>query len=238
MRTILFAAVALALYSGANAAPITTTQSTSFGSITGLVATDTISSGGAVTASADKTLSFDRFNATTGVLTGVSSGLSFTGGTLALNAYGTEVKSGSGKPAFASSGTVSASSGVFSFGQINGPLSNSCSDSGSKCFDGNNNLSGRTSMQKSDTTWGQPHCNLQAPVLRRHRGRRERYAFAGLAAPHCARRLRRGSCGSCGSRTLRVRRCSPQGCWSLASSLDAADKFTRKRSVRGVTGSA
>jgi len=105
------------------------------------------------------TFSFDQFSANTGVLTGVSSNLSLSGGTLSLSASGTENKQGgSGKPAFSSTGSITANSTLFTYGSINDTLTNACLDSGPRCFDSKwTNLSGNAALQKTDSTWLSPN---------------------------------------------------------------------------------
>lgn len=157
MRRLLFAALWLAITPSLHAQALTSTQTKAF---SGLNTTAIDSSVGAPagTSTASQVLSFQLFSASTGVLTGVSSNLSITGGTLALGASGTEIKQGGGtKPAFSSSGTIAANSTLFTYGAINDTLTNSCSDNASRCFESKwTNLTGNAALQKSDSTWLNP----------------------------------------------------------------------------------
>jgi hypothetical protein len=157
MRRLLFVALSFATVAGVQAQALTSTQTRTFSSLN-TAATDSSVTTPAATSSTSQTFSFELFSANTGVLTGVSSSLSFSGGTLALSASGTENKqSGGGKPAFSSTGSVTANSTLFTYGAINNTLANACSDSGTRCFDSKwTNLTGNAALQKSDSTWLNP----------------------------------------------------------------------------------
>jgi hypothetical protein len=154
MRKLLYTAVSLALCAGANATPLTATQSVLTGSITRSIS-DTSLNGEAATSPVLKNLSFSLFGSSAGVLVGVSSGLTFNAGTLTLSASGT-LTNGSGPVSFASEGTIFASSGLpgmSAFGSIHAPLTNACLDAGS-CFPaGVTNLSENGTLNKSGNTW-------------------------------------------------------------------------------------
>jgi hypothetical protein len=106
-------------------------------------------------------LTFNRFQASTGVLTGVSSNLFITGGSVTLSASGTPT--GTGTPEFQSTGNVYVRSYITGTnsnhlpGQtLNGPLSNQC-NAGTPCFpSGVTNLSQNGNMTKTDNTWLSP----------------------------------------------------------------------------------
>lgn len=156
MRKLLFTAVSLALCSGAHAAPITSTQSFSTGSITRSVS-DTSNNQTPQTSPVTKSLTFNMFDSSKGVLVDVSSTLTFNSGTLKLSASGTKA-TGSGPVSFASEGSISATSSLpgMAFGLINEPVTNACTDSGggAACFPaGVSNLSGNTDITRTDTTW-------------------------------------------------------------------------------------
>jgi len=157
MRRLLLGAASVALCTGVHAQALTSTQSKTF---SGVIVTATATSVGSPgNGFGTPTFSFDQFSANTGVLTGVSSNLSLSGGTLSLSASGTENKQGGGgKPAFSSTGTVTANSTLFTYGAINNTLTNACSDSGTRCFDSKwTNLSGNAALQKTDSTWLSPN---------------------------------------------------------------------------------
>jgi hypothetical protein len=154
MRKLLYTAVSLALCAGANANPLTATQSVLTGSITRSIS-DTTPNGEAATSNVGKNLSFSMFSSGAGVLVGVSSGLTFNAGTLTLTASGT-LTNGSGPVSFASEANVFASSslpGMSAFGPIHAPLTNACSDAGG-CFPGGvSNLSDNVNLNRTHNAW-------------------------------------------------------------------------------------
>ena len=82
MRRLLLGAASVALCTGVHAQALTSTQSKTF---SGVIVTATATSVGSPgIGSGTPTFSFDQFSANTGVLTGVSSNLSLSGGTLSL----------------------------------------------------------------------------------------------------------------------------------------------------------
>jgi hypothetical protein len=172
MRALAFSAMALAVCSSVNAAPMTTTQSITLAS-TSVTANDTTAGTSWVNALSNQDVSFTRFNASTGVLTGVSSQLSYTGGSVTLSSAGT--KSGtSGTVRFLSQGSILATSTIASeyllFGQINETLGNSCSTEAT-CFpSGVSNLSANGSMTKTDSTWLSPTATVSAASLNNYVG--------------------------------------------------------------------
>ncbi len=171
MNKLLVTALALATCSSVGAAPIQVTQSAAITPIFNSVF-DT-SAGGTPTTTpvATRALSFNPFDADTGVLTGVSSRLSFTAGLLSLGASGTLASAPSGNPSYSSNGSASASSNLPGlaglFGPINDTLSNSCSGLGAvKCFaSAGANLSGNASLQKVDTSWLSPTATVDVASL-------------------------------------------------------------------------
>jgi hypothetical protein len=171
MRKLLYTAVSLALCASANADPLTATQSVLTGSITRSIS-DTSMNGEAATSPVSKNLSFGMFNSGTGVLVGVSSGLSFNSGTLTLSASGT-LTSGSGPVSFASEGTIFGSSnlpGMSAFGSIHAPLTNACADV-SGCFPGGAiNLSDNGNLSKTGNTWLSPTASAQVANLDQYVG--------------------------------------------------------------------
>lgn len=171
MRKLLYTAVSLALCASANANPLTATQSVLTGSITRSTS-DTSMNGEAVTSPVSKNLSFSMFNSGTGVLVGVSSGLSFNSGALSLTASGT-LTSGSGPVSFASEGTIFAGSnlpGMSAFGLIHGPLTNVCAGSES-CFpNGTVNLGTNGNLMRFDDRWLSPVAAAGAESLNNYVG--------------------------------------------------------------------
>jgi hypothetical protein len=157
MQRLLTTTVAVALLSTAHAAPLTINQSANIAPISSL-SVDLTAGQSPVYATIDRAVSFGKFNAGTGVLTGVSSTLGFTHGSALLLAFGTKDYGHSGTPSFASQATISAGSslpGLAAFGAINQTLANSCS--GDACFPhGVWNLVGNTSMFKTDASWLSP----------------------------------------------------------------------------------
>jgi hypothetical protein len=157
MHRFLAATVALAACSSLNAAPLTTTQSAGTG-VFSLSVSDTTSGASAVIQSlSSQPLAFGQFDASLGVLTGVSSAITFNAGSLSLTAFGTQA-TGGGNPSFGSTGSVSVSSSLPSglvFGSINDVLTNTCSGNGAvACFGGNvANLSANTTLNKTDSSW-------------------------------------------------------------------------------------
>ena len=174
MRTLLLAAVPLALSCSANAALTTTTQST----ITAINRTvsDTSIDGVAVKADVLRTYNFtSKFNANTGVLTDVSSSLALSNafnGALTLSAAGTR-KGSAGTASFSSQGTISARVDLPGYswtGAINETLTNLCSSDGT-CFPtGVPNLSNNTAMTKADNTWIGPTGSIGASSLNSYVG--------------------------------------------------------------------
>jgi hypothetical protein len=154
MRHLLTATIAVAAaFSSAHAAALTIAQSANFSPISSLT-WDVTEGSSPVTSAIDRALSFSRFNAGTGVLTGISSTLDLNGGSAYLVALGTKEKGGT--PAFSSQAMISAGSslpGLSAFGAINETLANSCSGSNG-CFpQGISNLLYNSQMLKTDTTW-------------------------------------------------------------------------------------
>ena len=154
MRKLLFTAVSLALCSIVSAAPLTATQSASTGSTTRWIS-DTNANGSARSSPVTKSLSFDQFAVSSGVLVDVHSGLAFNSGTFTLSAAGTK-GAGSGDLRFASEANVHASSdlpGLPTFGAINHTLFNSCTSTDT-CFPGGlDDLRNNESLNRTDTTW-------------------------------------------------------------------------------------
>ncbi len=112
---------------------------------------------------ATRSLMFNQFNADTGVLTGASSGLSAMSGLIQLSASGTRL-TGSGARTYSSSGSVAASSnlaGLPTFGMINGPITNSCTN----CPAAGSNLSSLFSLNKTDSSWVNPSAEVAESSL-------------------------------------------------------------------------
>jgi hypothetical protein len=171
MRHLLSTTVAIALLSSAHAAPLTITQSSAIAPVYSLTA-DTTEGQSPVVSSINRTLSFGKFNAETGVLTGISSMLSFSGGSAFLIASGT--KSGHyGSPSFASQASLLAGSslpGLSVFGAINQTLSNSCSGNAA-CFPhGIPSLLFNGNMIKADATWLSPTASVAQGSLNSYVG--------------------------------------------------------------------
>jgi hypothetical protein len=171
MRHLLSTTVAIALLSSAHATPLTTTQSSAIAPIYSLTA-DTIEGHSPVVSSINRALSFDKFSAETGVLTGISSTLSFSGGSVFLIASGTK-SSQHGSPSFASEAALLASSslpGLSAFGAINQTLSNSCSGNAT-CFPhGIPSLLFNAGMIKADATWLSPTASVAQAGLNSYVG--------------------------------------------------------------------
>jgi hypothetical protein len=173
MRKLIYTAVALALSPGAYAADLTSTQSASISSISIPSFYDGNEGSTPAEQTATRSLAFGRFNANTGVLTGVSSALTFTGGSMTLSASGTR-GSGFSTPSFSSSGSVAASTnltGLSPFSAINQTLTNSCSGT-SGCFPNGSgsNLSSTSSLTKTDNTWLSPTATVGAGSLNNYVG--------------------------------------------------------------------
>jgi hypothetical protein len=170
MRYLFSMTVAMAVLSSAHAAPLTITQSAAIAPIYSLTA-DTTAGQSPVTSSTNRALSFGKFDAQMGVLTGISSTLSFNGGLAALIASGT--KNGQGNASFSSQAAISAASslpGLSAFGAINQTLTNSCSSNGT-CFPhGISNLIFNGNMTKTDSTWLSPTANVAQGSLNNYVG--------------------------------------------------------------------
>ena len=160
MNKLLLAAVVAAIYaSSVSAIPIV--QSITIGPGPNLSSTgpiyntvnDTTTGGVAVTTpTATRSLSFNRFNGDTGVLTGVSSTLAIAAGLLSLHTSG-GTYDGSGTGSFASTGSISASSNLsgVTFGAINNSLSNGCANNGN-CFQSGS----LRQLEQPDSSWLSP----------------------------------------------------------------------------------
>jgi hypothetical protein len=154
MKKVLTVAVSLAVCSSSVVAA-TSTQSQGFS--TALTASDSTVGGASGNDSRAIPMAFTQFDAHIGVLTGVSSTLNVSGGTLKLSSTGTW-GSGSGNPALTASGTVLANSTLpgIEFGNIN-TLNFSCSGTsgGSRCFE-DKSKPGWKNFTATDTTWLNP----------------------------------------------------------------------------------
>jgi hypothetical protein len=120
MRHLLSTTLAIAVLSSAHAAPLTTTQSATIAPVFSITA-DTTEGSSAVVSSINRALSFGKFDADMGVLTGISSKLTFSAGSAFLFASGTQ-HGHYGTPSFASQAIISAASslpGLSAFGAVN-----------------------------------------------------------------------------------------------------------------------
>jgi hypothetical protein len=179
MSKVFFAAVSLALAAGVNAQALTTKQTLDFSGVSNSVS-DTVartpSNPSQVSTATDRTLTFNKFQSSTGVLTGVSSSLSITGGSVTLSASGTQT--GTGTPQFGSTGDVYARGFVGTTGsnnflpaaRLNETLSNLC-NAGAPCFpSGVTNLSQNGNLTKTDSTWLSPTGSASAANLGTYAG--------------------------------------------------------------------
>ena len=160
----LLTAVALATAAYA-ASAVTLVQSVSTGPLS-----NTVSSTGTVANhAATKSLSFNQFDSDLGVLTGVTSGLSITAGTLQLSAAGTRSsQSTNSRGSFASTGSAAASSdltGLSTFGAINNTLSNTCTDCPPKGATNSNLSSSFYGLTQTDSTWLSPTATVATPSM-------------------------------------------------------------------------
>jgi len=155
MNKVSILALLLAAFS-ANVAAATSSQSLEFSNFN-LAATDNTLGGVSGKNSGDVLLAFKQFDADIGVLTGISSTLNISAGTLKLSSAGTW-GSGSDQPALSSNGTISATSNLhgIQFGDINAATFNcSGTSGGSRCFDSKSKPEWKNSTA-TDLTWANP----------------------------------------------------------------------------------
>jgi hypothetical protein len=171
MRHLLSTTLAIAVLSSAHAAPLTTTQSATIAPVFSITA-DTTEGSSAVVSSINRALSFGKFDADMGVLTGISSKLTFSAGSAFLFASGTQ-HGHYGTPSFASQAIISAASslpGLSAFGAVNQTLSNSCRNAAT-CFPhGISHLLFNPRMIETDATWLSPTASVAPGSLNNYVG--------------------------------------------------------------------
>jgi hypothetical protein len=168
MKKISLAAMLLTIYSAGSVAA-TTVQSNAINvastSLTDTIASDSVFANSSTTQSQ----SFQQFNANTGVLTGVTSGIIFNSGTLNLSTSGTQSSNGSGQPQLTVQGSVAIDSTLPGI-QLNATdsLQISCTgNGGSKCFSASISV---PITGTKNSTWSRSSTTIDANSLNNYVG--------------------------------------------------------------------